>query len=360
MSNNKKNISKPVPAHKKIKSHKNMEKVKIKRVKREKKHATTKEKILAGIGVGGALMGGAGAVAPKSGQTQIVRTQESASKKNSKFKDTLKRIFGIGTAKASVTQEYLDSLAADVNAAKAALASFDQWVTEATADAQNFGTQEERDNRLVEIQNTINEQRPGLVRAQEAAERAYSAAADEFINQQNGGGGNGGGGAAVTHTYTVNTADSLTVEKGAWGGMTFSIVDENGNDASSQGTVSVSGSGNMVDLNREGNTIQVYGQNVGSTTVTVTYRADDGRTFEKSFYVTVSAPASVTPVSHVYTVNPGSSNMTVEKGAWGGMTYTIVDENGNSVSNISNVQLSGSANFVELSVQGNTVQIYGK
>lgn len=72
-----------------------MDKVKIKRVKRNKKQITTQEKIVAGLGVGSTLMGGAGVVAPKIDQTQFVRTTapqgESA---GSKIKDTIKKIFG--------------------------------------------------------------------------------------------------------------------------------------------------------------------------------------------------------------------------------------------------------------------------
>jgi hypothetical protein len=77
-------------------THKNiMDKVKIKRVKRNKKKTTAKEKILAGLGVGGALMGGVGAVSPKPSQTQFVRTQsQSESSKSSGVKSVLKKIFG--------------------------------------------------------------------------------------------------------------------------------------------------------------------------------------------------------------------------------------------------------------------------
>ena len=54
-----------------------MNQVKIKRVKRNKKKVTTKEKILAGLGVGGSLLGGASSLAQKPQQnTQYVRTQE--------------------------------------------------------------------------------------------------------------------------------------------------------------------------------------------------------------------------------------------------------------------------------------------
>ncbi|MEK7161590.1 MAG: hypothetical protein AAB729_02775, partial [Patescibacteria group bacterium] len=105
-----------------------MDKVKIKRVKREKKKVSTKEKILAGIGVGSTLLGAAAPFAPKTSQTQFVRTQsgQKTSTAAGKVKAALSRFFGVSTAKASVTREYLDTLGADVTAAKTALASFDQ------------------------------------------------------------------------------------------------------------------------------------------------------------------------------------------------------------------------------------------
>lgn len=79
-----------------------MDQVKIKRVKRNKKKATAKEKILAGLGVGGALMGGIGAVAPKPNKTTFVATQKQDEGKSagSKIKSALKNIFGISQAKA--------------------------------------------------------------------------------------------------------------------------------------------------------------------------------------------------------------------------------------------------------------------
>ncbi len=72
-------------------NHKKMDKVKIKRVKRTKKHVSTKEKILAGIGLGGALMGGA-AISSQTPQSEFVRTQDQSSTA-SKVKDTLRTIF---------------------------------------------------------------------------------------------------------------------------------------------------------------------------------------------------------------------------------------------------------------------------
>ena len=72
-----------------------MNKVKIKRVKRNKKKITVKEKILTGIGVGGSLAGGIAGVAGKpAGQTAIVSAAGSEQANiTSKIKDTLSRVF---------------------------------------------------------------------------------------------------------------------------------------------------------------------------------------------------------------------------------------------------------------------------
>lgn len=90
------------PAHH---SHsQSMDQVKIKRIKRNKKPPTTKEKILAGVGVGGALMGGIGAVNAKPSQTEFVREQnQQQSQGASKIKSLLKGIFGIQSAQAAGT-----------------------------------------------------------------------------------------------------------------------------------------------------------------------------------------------------------------------------------------------------------------
>ena len=85
---------------------KTMDKVKIKRVKRNKKKVTTAEKIMAGIGVGSTLMGGAAAAAGKPSQTQFVRTNETGNSSGTtqKIKAELGKIFGstlgVGVAKA--------------------------------------------------------------------------------------------------------------------------------------------------------------------------------------------------------------------------------------------------------------------
>jgi len=81
-----------------------MDKVKIKRVKRNKKEVTNKEKILAGLGVGGSLLGGIAGVAPKANQTNIVSTTGNEQQRGaSKVKSVLNKIFGpfgVGVAKA--------------------------------------------------------------------------------------------------------------------------------------------------------------------------------------------------------------------------------------------------------------------
>ena len=76
-------------------NHISMDGVKIKRVKRNKKHITTTEKIVAGIGVGSSLMGMGGAVKPAPPTTQFVRTNTTASTSaGSKVKAALGKIFG--------------------------------------------------------------------------------------------------------------------------------------------------------------------------------------------------------------------------------------------------------------------------
>ena len=74
-------------------NHVNMDHVKIKRVKRNKKQATTKEKILAGLGVGGALMGGLSSVAPHQEQKEIMaKNTDEQNSTGSKVKSALKNI----------------------------------------------------------------------------------------------------------------------------------------------------------------------------------------------------------------------------------------------------------------------------
>ncbi len=84
------------PKHSPANHYKNpMNKVKIKRVKRNKKKITTQEKVVAGLGVGATLLGGAGAVVPKTQDTQFVSTQsQEQTARTSKIKDTLNKIFG--------------------------------------------------------------------------------------------------------------------------------------------------------------------------------------------------------------------------------------------------------------------------
>jgi hypothetical protein len=79
----------------------NMDKVKIKRVKRVHKKTSGKEKVLAALGAGSSLLGGAGVVTSKPSATQFVRTQQAETSNNSsKIKKVLSNVFGIGKAKA--------------------------------------------------------------------------------------------------------------------------------------------------------------------------------------------------------------------------------------------------------------------
>ncbi len=97
--------------NKKVHKHpknKSMDKVKIKRVKRQKKNYTTKEKIVAGLGLGSTLLGGVGAVSAKPSQTQFVRTAESekasqTSKNKNRLNSVFGRFFGVNKAKADFT-----------------------------------------------------------------------------------------------------------------------------------------------------------------------------------------------------------------------------------------------------------------
>ncbi len=180
---------------KKIKSHTAMDKVKIKRVKRAQKKISAKEKILAGLGLGSTLIGGAGAVAPQKQSTEFVRTNtDQQGSTTSKIKSALSSIFGVKKASAAVSEAQLQEMADAVVEARDTLISFDKWVIEARADADNFGTEAEKQNRLQEIQDTIDQERPGLVSSIQEAESNYSQAADEFIAAQNGGGGDTGAG----------------------------------------------------------------------------------------------------------------------------------------------------------------------
>lgn len=96
--------------------------VKIKRVRRDHKQVSTKEKILGGLGLGSTLLGGMGAINSKPPQTQFVRTAETESNSStSKIKQALGNIFGVPTAKADQQTAYLpgaqgsQSLTYDVN-----------------------------------------------------------------------------------------------------------------------------------------------------------------------------------------------------------------------------------------------------
>jgi nucleoid-associated protein YgaU len=87
-----------------------MEQVKIKRVQRNKKKVTTQEKILAGLGVGGAIMGGASSVAPKAQAQNIVSTQsDEQSTATSKIKSILNKIFGATVAVPEAKASYTDT-----------------------------------------------------------------------------------------------------------------------------------------------------------------------------------------------------------------------------------------------------------
>lgn len=89
-----------------------MQKVKIKRVKRVKKDATTREKILAGVGVGSVLAGGgAGVVAAKPAEQTAVTRQMPAAQGTSRARaqELINKVFGnvnvLGVRQAKAAEE---------------------------------------------------------------------------------------------------------------------------------------------------------------------------------------------------------------------------------------------------------------
>src|SRR5262249_36888349 len=138
-----------------------MDKVKIKRVKRNKKKVTTAEKIMAGIGVGSTLMGGAAVGAGKTNQTQFVRTNEASSSSTAqKIKAELKNIFGVGEAEAAGLS--VADAQAQVTAAQAALDQANQALTQAQATQTSAAEQ-------------ISPARQALGQADQAVEAAQAA-----------------------------------------------------------------------------------------------------------------------------------------------------------------------------------------
>lgn len=91
-------------------NHDPMDKVKIKRVKRNKRKISTKEKLLAGLGLGSTLLGGvAGGIQAKSASTKIVSTEEQAKDETGKtpgqkVKDIINQVFGVPEAHAMASQ----------------------------------------------------------------------------------------------------------------------------------------------------------------------------------------------------------------------------------------------------------------
>jgi len=153
-----------------------MEKVKIKRVKRNKKKTTTGEKVLAAVGLGSTLLGGAGAVSSQPKATQCVRTQESEKgSKTQGIKDKLKEIFGIKKAKAAGSVEGAQQA---LSAAQNALSNFDAWVASATADVPLFAP-EDQAARQQEIDAEVARTRPGLEQAVSAAQAEYDQAVQD-------------------------------------------------------------------------------------------------------------------------------------------------------------------------------------
>ena len=91
-----------------------MDKVKIKRVKRNKRKTTTAEKIMAGVGVGTTILGGASTMGPKTSQPHVVNTQtQKQTKAGDNIKSKLAKVFksayestvGVPTAKADLEDD---------------------------------------------------------------------------------------------------------------------------------------------------------------------------------------------------------------------------------------------------------------
>ena len=160
-----------------------MEKVKIKRVRRNKKKITTGEKILAAVGLGSTLIGGVGSVSPQSKTTQFVRTQANETgSKTQGFKNLLKDIFGVKSAKASSS---VSAAQQALTAAQSALSGFDAWVASATADIPLFAP-EDRAQRQQEINDEVAKTRPGLAQAVSSAQADYDQAVRDSQGPQEG------------------------------------------------------------------------------------------------------------------------------------------------------------------------------
>ncbi|MCL5775107.1 MAG: hypothetical protein M1333_02750, partial [Patescibacteria group bacterium] len=172
-----------------------MEKVKIKRVKRNKKKATTGEKVLAAVGLGSTLLGGAGAVSSQPKATQFVRTQTNEKgSKTQGIKDRLREIFGINQAKAAGS---VDAAQTALTAAENALSDFDAWVSSATADVPKFAP-EDQAQRQNDIDAEVARTRPGLEQAVADAQAAYNQAVADAQGPQEGDTKNEGG---VNYTF---------------------------------------------------------------------------------------------------------------------------------------------------------------
>ena len=160
-----------------------MQKVKIKRVKRDKKKTTTGEKVLAAVGLGSTLLGGAGAVSAQPKTTQFVRTQTNEKgSKTQGIKDMLKEIFGVKQASAATT---VDAAQKTLTDAQTALSNFDAWVASATADIPKFAP-EDQAQRQQDIDAEVARTRPGLVKAVDDAQAAYNQAVKDNQGPQEG------------------------------------------------------------------------------------------------------------------------------------------------------------------------------
>jgi|GEM_PF-4693182 len=346
--------SKPHMATKKVyqKNNSDMEKVKIKRVKKNKKQITTSEKILAGIGVGSILLGGVSAVSPKTQTSTFVRTQTTEAGSNeSKIKSALKNIFG---ATFGANQAKADTLSDSLAQAKQALASFNSWADNAKADVNGTGDPASREyyaanpdaaaQRLQDIQHEIDTTLPGLQQAVSAADAAIAAAAPTGLNN---------GGSSNPATSRQGDDGPETLVNGRWVlNAGIRVLNDNGSYYLSTGT----GDWTMDDV--KSTQVPNISYKYHPDSAHRIWVLDDGQKdhINHPNQITLGGSWVADPsatVQHAYTINPGSAEFALSLGATGGMTFTVTDENGNTVTPTSGVSVSSNDSSVAIGTFSN-------
>src|SRR3989344_721124 len=164
-----------------------MDKVKIKRARREHKEITAKGKALAALGLTSTLAGGAGGLAPKQEQTQIVRTLDKNQRGSAtaKIKETLKNIFGPKQAKASDPATERDSVLEQAEQSKEErMRNINEWHDQAVRDADSWLESDtenpDAQRRHQDIEDAYNQEVSSIDNdynaAIQAANEAYDAA----------------------------------------------------------------------------------------------------------------------------------------------------------------------------------------